>query len=821
MSVVELPAQPAVHDEVDHAIRETPARAPTVEQLAYVALFGLALLLHLWQLGARALHHDETHHAYFSWQLFMGQGYTHDPLLHGPFLYHLNALIYFLFGDTNTTARLGVALFGSVLVVLPYFIRRELGRGAALLASVYLLISPAMLYVGRFIRHDMYAVTFEVLAFIGIVRYASTRQARWLYLCAAALGLMFTTMETFFLYVAIFAPLLVAVFLWKVWRPGLLAAAALGLALLALVFVLPGEATRTGSSVERAQGAYVCPSISNPSPPANPMRYTPGPIFGWAPLATADNDYALCVRNQPDDQLGVYFIKLGQFLGHPAILSALALTTLGAGLLGWLVWRRRGSDGVTAWQRARQERDSMIEAFASLGADRRVLVALTIFFSIYALLFSAFLTNVAGVVTGATGSLLYWLGQHDVQRGNQPPHYYLVLLTVYEPLLLLWSLVGLGVVLRRAVRFVRRAERHNGAAQAAIPWSIALPAMLAWWTVAAVAVYSWAGEKMPWLTVHVALPMTLLAAWALAQTLSWGFGQLRGNANTTEAVAQADTPPSILQRLRPPLLYLAVFCVIVVFCFIWLAVLTGGDASQYAGVRWIPPLLLAVLATLTVSYALVRGWREAIGALALAITLVTGMYTLRSMYLLNYRWGDTPREMLIFVQTSPDVARVLDQLEDASIRRTSGLGLSIWYDNETIWGWYLRNYPNAQRQPPTLPTAPGPDVQVVLMLQENLDAYPQNVQNLQGFVIQRFPLRWWFPEDPIYRLPPNWASAPLSPSSPLLMRLLREPLDGQTLAQTWQYLMYRNLPAPLGSTDFVVAVRPELASDFGLGDPAR
>src|SRR5439155_2804503 len=138
-----------------------------------------------------------------------------------------------------------------------------------------------------------------------------------LYVGGAALALMFTTMETFFLYVVIFGSLLVLVFLWRVWRPGVLVAAVLGLALVAAIFVLPGAPQRSGAeTVDRATGGYVCPTLANPYPPANPILYTPGPIFGFGPLATADNDYGLCVRDEPDNSFGLYFIKLGQFFGH-------------------------------------------------------------------------------------------------------------------------------------------------------------------------------------------------------------------------------------------------------------------------------------------------------------------------------------------------------------------------------------------------------------------------------------------------------------------------------------------------------------------------
>jgi hypothetical protein len=49
------------------------------------------------------------------------------------------------------------------------------------------------------------------------------------------------------------------------------------------------------------------------------------------------------------------------------------------------------------------------------------------------------------------------------------------------------------------------------------------------------------------------------------------------------------------------------------------------------------------------------------------------------------------------------------------------------------------------------------------------------------------------------------------------MRLLRSPFDGRSQAQLWRYLIYRVPPEPLGSTDFVIAVRPELADEIGLG----
>src|SRR5262245_21835484 len=386
MAIAELPpgvAAPPV--EVDRSVDRPQRGGLTIEHCAYLGLFVLALIVHLYALGDGALHHDETHHANFSWRLYQGLGFFHDPLLHGPFLYHINALFFFLFGDNNATARLGPALFGSALVVMPYLIRRELGRGAALLAAIYLLVSPAYLYWGRHIRHDMYGVTFELLAFIGIVRYASTRRPLWLYIAAAALALMFTNMETFFLYATMFGSLIALVFLWRVWRPGIAVAAGLGLAVVAAVFVLPGKPLGSGGGdVQRLNGGYICPTEGQAFPPANPIQAAPGPIFGFEPLPTADNNYALCVKSQPDDNFVLYFVKLGQFFGHPAILLGMVVTVVGLLALYLLIWRRRDKSGATPWERARARSDELLDAFASLGTGWRVLIAFAIFFTLYA-----------------------------------------------------------------------------------------------------------------------------------------------------------------------------------------------------------------------------------------------------------------------------------------------------------------------------------------------------------------------------------------------------------------------------------------------------
>src|SRR5437879_2585062 len=82
------------------------------EYLPFLALMFVGLVLRFWDLGFKALHHDESLHAFYSWRLYDGEGYTHDPMMHGPLLFELYALVYLLFGASDFTVRLVPALFG-------------------------------------------------------------------------------------------------------------------------------------------------------------------------------------------------------------------------------------------------------------------------------------------------------------------------------------------------------------------------------------------------------------------------------------------------------------------------------------------------------------------------------------------------------------------------------------------------------------------------------------------------------------------------------------------------------------------------------------
>lgn len=178
------------------------------EILLYSAITVAGFLLRIWDVGARAVHHDESLHAYYSWQFYTGAGYQYDPLMHGPLQFEVVPLFYLLFGVSDMSARLFAVGLGTVLIFLPFFLRSHLTRAGALLASLMIAISPALVYYSRFIRDDIYLACFTLLLFIALVRYVESPRPAYLYVGAVAVALAVASMEAAYLTIFIFGTFL-------------------------------------------------------------------------------------------------------------------------------------------------------------------------------------------------------------------------------------------------------------------------------------------------------------------------------------------------------------------------------------------------------------------------------------------------------------------------------------------------------------------------------------------------------------------------------------------------------------------------------------
>ena len=155
-------------------------------------------------LDLRAVHHDESLHGYYSWLLSNGFGYEHNPLMHGPLNFHLNAISFLIFGDSDFSLRVAPALIGSILVITPYLFKDYIGKHAAIMLSLIFLFSPVLLYFSRFARNDIFIAFMSVLLIHQIFKIIYGEPKRlYFILISTLLGLIFCTKEISFIIIFI------------------------------------------------------------------------------------------------------------------------------------------------------------------------------------------------------------------------------------------------------------------------------------------------------------------------------------------------------------------------------------------------------------------------------------------------------------------------------------------------------------------------------------------------------------------------------------------------------------------------------------------
>jgi predicted membrane-bound mannosyltransferase/sugar lactone lactonase YvrE len=179
------------------------------EVALYIVIFALALFTRFYDLGARAMSHDESLHTYYSYELYDEGKFNHTPLMHGPILFHAVAFFYSIFGDNDFSARLYPAVLGIFMVMSPLLFRRWLGRWGTILACLMILISPLLMFYNRYIREDTPAIMASILMGWAILMYLKgpenqKRRAHWLYILAAAMVWNLGSKETAFFYIGVF-----------------------------------------------------------------------------------------------------------------------------------------------------------------------------------------------------------------------------------------------------------------------------------------------------------------------------------------------------------------------------------------------------------------------------------------------------------------------------------------------------------------------------------------------------------------------------------------------------------------------------------------
>ncbi|MFA7694110.1 MAG: flippase activity-associated protein Agl23 [Methanoregula sp.] len=159
----------------------------TFERVFFLILL-FTVILRFWQLDLKLLHHDEAIHSWFSFDLLTKGIWIYDPSYHGPFLYYVTAGMFSIFGASDLVARLLPALFGTLLVLLVYFIYRlgYITKAQTLVVALFIAISPDMVYFSRFLRHDIFMLFFTMLLLVALLYYFERGQLRYVIVAAIA-----------------------------------------------------------------------------------------------------------------------------------------------------------------------------------------------------------------------------------------------------------------------------------------------------------------------------------------------------------------------------------------------------------------------------------------------------------------------------------------------------------------------------------------------------------------------------------------------------------------------------------------------------------
>ncbi|MCX6355726.1 MAG: TIGR03663 family protein [Candidatus Aureabacteria bacterium] len=432
-------------------IDPTASAAPEKEYLVirfdwykaiYLAIIVFTIFTRVYGLQLKPYHHDESLYATYSWYLYDGKGYKYDPMMHGPFMFYLDAMLFSLFGAGDFVARSSSAVFGIALVCCTLLLRRRLGKIGSLTAAALFAISPTFMYFSRFFREDIFVAFWAFLAFALFVNYLDTRKRGFLYGAAAAFAFVFCVKENSYIFLAIFVSFPVFMRIFE-------------------RFFVKREPTE-GEAEGEAEG-------------------------------------------------------------------------------------NAESEG-----EGKAEGEAVVQLPAAKIPLLDILISLAIFFGVFYLFFTSFFQNPGGFVDGLyRKSLGYWVHQDKIQRIKDVFTYFCPLAIVYELPLLVILFAGLVALLKtsRLSRNILLVSSVIGIplmlfwhqTLPADPWDTKFhmtntlhivfavyifvimftavchyleegrrfPAFLAYWSMSSALIYSYAGEKVPWLLMHILMPLVL------------------------------------------------------------------------------------------------------------------------------------------------------------------------------------------------------------------------------------------------------------------------------------------------------------------------
>ncbi len=779
----------------------------TVEHLIIILILSLTVVSRFAILGERVMSHDEVNHVVPAYTFYTGGGYRYDPMTHGPFQFHMITLSYFLFGDSDFSARIPDALFGIAVVAFALFaFKRYLGRLGSLAAGFLFMISPTITYYSRYTRNEIFIVFWGMALIWGVLRYLESGKKKTLLFITIITAFHFSDKATSYIFTAELLIFLAVVFIFRViiksWKNQNLRTVFL---FTVLVTMLVG------------MGVF---------------------IIGFNALSNAH-------EGESSDDVGVMLNELDATTRLViGILSLLLI--LGIGLAAFFLIKGLG------WHGIRDERSFdllimqgtiVLPLLAALPMDilgfnpldysnsgmltsilfiiplliiavliglawnwKAWLINIGVFWSIFTIFYTSLFTQGSGFPMGLMGALGYWIAQQGVTRGTQPLYYYaLVQIPIYEFLPAFGTLLAAGMGLPKLIEALQTSKKDDvdaadvemadadglnpdsvymemtntpveENAQDSTPTDLSeidkeiadappLPVeekrtifqpvdnegqerkppvlgLLLYWSVMSLIAFSFAGERMPWLTTHIAMPLIL--------TSGWSFGRLLNSF-----------PWEYFKKNRGWLTFLVGFIFLISTFSLFGTLLgaqppfQGNEIPQLEATSTFLLALVGVLGSGTGLFLLVQKWyfKEMIRLGAIGFVLILALITIRTMFRANYILHDTAMEYLVYAHAPRDPKDALAQIEEISKRLVGDKEIIVAYDNDMLYPywWYFRDYPN-KRWYTDNPTRDLRDAPVILVGSGNYGKIDPVVGD--DYIRYDYTRLWW-PMQDYYDLTPQ------------------------------------------------------------------
>ncbi len=178
-------------------------------------LVSLIVISRIWNLDVRPFHHDESMYAYYSYNYAKTGNYTYNPMLHGPFLFHISAGIFKIFGDSDFKARIIAAIFGTLILLIPIFFRKLFNKKALIIFIALAATSPLITYYSRFLRHDAIELFFILCFILSAQLFFIRREEKFLFLTFIFASLAICTKENAYLHIILAAAFAGPYLLWN------------------------------------------------------------------------------------------------------------------------------------------------------------------------------------------------------------------------------------------------------------------------------------------------------------------------------------------------------------------------------------------------------------------------------------------------------------------------------------------------------------------------------------------------------------------------------------------------------------------------------